>query len=103
MMSQKELGTRERTLLNFYTNCQFGITPAQFYAKWNVTHVLMARICGCSESTVDRWFQQGKGVRLPEPIYLRRLAEIDFLWEHYEQIPSDLRRQVCGGDRHQTP
>lgn len=94
-MSLRNLGSRERTLLNLYSDCQFGITPTTFYAKWNVTHAQMARICGCSESTVDRWFQQGQSSQPPEPVYLRRLAEIDFLWEHYEQIPEPLKQQLC--------
>lgn len=101
-MSLRILGTRERTLLNLYLNCQFGISPTEFYAKWNVTHALMAQICGCSESTVDRWFLQGRGYQPPEPVYLRRLAEIDFFWEHYEHIPEDLRQVICRGDRNQT-
>lgn len=101
-MSLRNLGSRERTLLNLYSNCQLGITPAAFYAKWNVTHAQMARICGCSESTVNRWFQQGRGNQPPEPIYLRRLAEMDFLWNHYEQIPLELRQQLCRSNRDQT-
>ena len=101
-MSLRNLSNREYTLLTLYSNCQLAITPADFYAKWNVTHAQMAQICGCSESTVDRWFQQGRSSQPPAPIYLRRLAEIDFLWEYYEQIPSDLRQQLCRGDRHLT-
>lgn len=89
-------------LLNLYKNCQMGISPADFYAKWNVTHAQMAQICGCSKSTVNRWFQQSRSSQPPEPIYLRRLAEIDFLWEHYEQIPSELRQQLCQNNREQT-
>lgn len=94
-MSPKDLGTREHTLLNLYYTCQLGMTPTAFYAKWNVTHAQIARICGCSESTVDRWFSGGKSHRLPAPIHLRRLAEMDFLWETYEEIPASLRRRLC--------
>lgn len=101
-MSLRHLGRREYALLNLYSHCQLGIAPADFYAKWNVTHAQMAQICGCSESTVDRWFQQGRSKQPPEPIYLRRLAEIDFLWEYYEQIPGDLRQRLCGRDRDST-
>lgn len=101
-MSLRNLGSREYTLLNLYSSCQLGIAPADFYAKWNVTHAQMAQICGCSESTVDRWFQRGRSGLSPEPIYLRRLAEIDFLWEHYEQIPAELWQRLCRDDRDQT-
>lgn len=76
-MSMKDLGARERALLNLYVNCQLQMAPADFYAKWNVTHAQMAQICGCSESTVDRWFFQGAGYQPPKPLYQRRLAEID--------------------------
>jgi hypothetical protein len=72
------------------------MSPADFYAKWSVTHTQMTRICGCSVSTVDRWFLEGGGYRPPEPGYLRRLAEVDFLWEHFEQIPAVLWQQMCG-------
>jgi len=91
----KPLGQREQTLLSLYLNCQFGMSPIAFYAKWNITHAQMAKICGCSESTVDRWFLQGRSFRQPEPIYLRRLAEVNFLWEHYDEIPDALRRHLC--------
>jgi hypothetical protein len=101
-MSTRNLSARERTLLNLYTNCRLSLSPSEFYTKWNVTHALMAQICNCSESTVDRWFQHGKSHQPPSPIYLRRLAEIDFLWEHYEQFPSELRQKICEVDRNQT-
>jgi IS30 family transposase len=101
-MSLRNLGSKEQTLLNLYCNCQFAMSPTAFYAKWNVTHAQIATICGCSESTVDRWFQRGKGRQQPEPIYLRRLAEMDFLWENYEQLPVELRHQICRNSRHET-
>lgn len=99
-MNLRNLGNTERTLLSLYLNCQFEMAPNEFYAKWDVTHAMMAQICGCSESTVNRWFQKGSGYQPPEPIYLRRLAEIDFLWEHYKQIPPFLRKLLCRGDRY---
>jgi hypothetical protein len=92
---KNSLGPREQALLRLYTNCQFGLSPSDFYAKWNVTHAQMAQICGCSVSTVDRWFLHGAGYRAPEPIYFRRLAEINFLWENYEQIPDALKEKAC--------
>ena len=98
-MSLRQLGNRERTLMSLYRNCQLGMTPTDFYAKWNVTHAQMAQICGCSESTVDRWFQQSRSSQPPEPIYLRRLAEMDFLWEYYEQIPGEWWQRLCRDGR----
>ena len=91
----KDLRARERALMNLYLNCQLQMSPADFYAKWNVTHAQIAEICGCSESTVDRWFLRGSGHQEPRPLYQRRLAEIDFLWECYELIPAALQQRLC--------
>lgn len=98
----KDLGARERALLNLYVNCQLQMAPADFYARWNVTHAQMAQICGCSESTVDRWFLRGAGHQPAKPLYQRRLAEIDLLWECYEQIPSDLQQRLCPDRRNHS-
>lgn len=65
----------------------------EFYQKWNVTQQQIATICGCSLSTVERWF--GSQQRIPEAIYLRRLAEMDLLWELWEQIPPEFRERMC--------
>jgi len=94
-MSLRDFASRERILFRLYTSCQLGLSPQEFYAKWNVTHAQMAQICRCSIPTVDRWFSQGIGHRSPEPIHLRRLAEMDFLLECYEQIPLPLRERLC--------
>lgn len=94
-MTPQELGQRELQLLQLYRDCQFGMTPQAFYARWNVTHVQMAQICGISEATVDRWFSQGKNRRMAEAIHRRKLAEMNFIWEEYERIPPRLRHQLC--------
>ncbi|MBD2101010.1 helix-turn-helix domain-containing protein [Leptolyngbya sp. FACHB-261] len=94
-MSGKHLSDRELTLLQLYSGCYLSMQPQDFYLKWSVTHEEMARICRCSISTVDRWFLQGRNRRVAEPIYTYRLAEMDFLWESYEQIPKALRRRLC--------
>ncbi|MBD2123410.1 helix-turn-helix domain-containing protein [Trichocoleus sp. FACHB-262] len=94
-MSLRDLGQREIALLKLYTRCQLGMSPQEFYAKWSVTHAQMAQICGCSEPTVDRWFAKAKNYRPPEAVYLRRLAEMNLLWESYEQVPPALRQVLC--------
>jgi hypothetical protein len=99
-MPHKYLQQREQKLLNLYINCQLAMSPQDFYTKWDVTHAQMAQICRCSEPTVDRWFAQGKNRRAPEPAYLRRLAEMDFLWEHYEDIPTALKKMLCTKPSH---
>ncbi len=94
-MNPQELGRRELKLLELYCGCQFGMTPHAFYAKWNVTHAQIARICGISEASVNRWFSHGQHRRTAEASHRRKLAEMDFLWEQYERMPLQLRRQLC--------
>ncbi|MEB3355137.1 MAG: helix-turn-helix transcriptional regulator [Synechococcales bacterium] len=91
----RDFTQRETALLRLYASCQLQLSPQEFYAKWDVTHRQMAQICRCSVSTVDRWFSHGTGHRSPDPIHLRRLAEMDFLLECYEQIPLPLRQRLC--------
>lgn len=91
----QDLGQRELTLLQLYCGCQFGMSPQAFYARWQVTHVQIAQICGVSEPTVDRWFSQGKNRRLADAHHRRKLAEMNLIWERYEQIPHRLRTQIC--------
>lgn len=95
LMSPQDLGKREFKLLKLYCNCQFGMSPQAFYARWNVTHAQIAQICGVSGATVDRWFAGGKHRRDAEAIHRRKLAEMNFIWEQYERIPPRLRQQVC--------
>jgi hypothetical protein len=35
-MKPRPLTEREQTLIDFYAYCQLGMTPQQFYAKWQV-------------------------------------------------------------------
>lgn len=95
----QRLGTRELALLNLYKGCQLSMSPWDFYAKWNVTHAQIAQICGCSRPTVDRWFARSSNYRPPAVVYCRRLAEMDFLWEHYGQISSSLWQHLCPPQR----
>lgn len=94
-MSPRHLSRHELALLKRYSACQMRLTPQAFYAKWNVTHRQIAQICCCSLPTVDRWFSQGTAHRFPEPAHLRRLAEMDFLLEHYTEIPQSLWQKLC--------
>ncbi|HEY9631587.1 MAG TPA: helix-turn-helix domain-containing protein [Coleofasciculaceae cyanobacterium] len=94
-MSLRPLEQRELLLFRLYRRCQFGMSPHDFYAKWEVTHLQMAQICHCSVPTVDRWFAGGSGQRAPTPFHQRRLAEVDLLWETYEEIPLAIRRRFC--------
>ena len=95
MTNRQPLSSREIALLNLYVNCQLSMDVFEFYKKWNVTQKQIAAICGCSISTVERWF--GSQNRVPEPIYTRRLAEMDLIWELWSQIPMEIKRKLCAG------
>ncbi|NEP01356.1 MAG: helix-turn-helix domain-containing protein [Symploca sp. SIO2E9] len=95
MKKPRPLSERELYLIELYSNCQLGMTPQQFYAKWDVTHEIIAWICSRSLSTVRFWFVMGKNHRPPQPHDLRNLALMDFLLEHFEEIPEEWRNLLC--------
>jgi len=41
-------------------------------------------------SIVRGWFRRGANYRRPQPADMRHLALMDFLLEHYEEIPEQL-------------
>ena len=86
---------RDRHLIALYSNCQLGMTPQQFYAKWRVTRQDMAIICSRSIDTVQRWFSRGGNYRRPTLNDLRHLALMDFMLEHFEKIPKPLLDLLC--------
>ena len=48
-----------------------------------------------SDSTVQGWFKRGKNRRFPTAVDLRHLAVMDFLLEHFEEIPDVLANLLC--------
>jgi hypothetical protein len=94
-MNLRPLGEPEQNLLQLYIHCQLGMTPQQFYSKWDVSQEQIASICDRSISTVRNWFRSGQDYRCPLPIDLRHLALMDFLLEHWEDMPESLRNQLC--------
>ena len=100
-MKPRALTEREQTLIDFYGYCSLGMTPQQFYSKWQVNHEVIAFICSRSMSTVRRWFKRGGNYRCPRPADLRHLALMDFLLEHYEDIPPELLNLLCPCKRNQ--
>ncbi|MBD0344816.1 MAG: helix-turn-helix domain-containing protein [Coleofasciculus sp. Co-bin14] len=91
----RPIGEREQNLIHLYSYCQLRMTPQQFYAKWGVKHEAIALIGSRSITTVGRWFSRGKTHRRPMPNDLHHLALMDFLLEHYEEIPEKLRKLLC--------
>ena len=98
-MSPRPLTSHEQQLINQYSYCQLGMTPQAFYAKWQVSQEEMAAICDRSVSTVRRWFHKGRSYRRPSPVDLRHLALMDFLLDHFDQVPAELRNALCDSDQ----
>ena len=94
-MNPRPLTPREQHLIELYSYFQLGMTPQQFYGKWQVNQESIAAICSRSVSTVHRWFRRGRSYRRPTAIDLRHLALMDFMLEHFEQMPEDLRSVLC--------
>ena len=86
----RPLTERELTLIAIYSYCQLKMTPQEFYAKWDVTYPQIAVICHRSLSTVRRWFKRGDNYYPPTHSDLCHLALMDFLLEHFEEIPPSL-------------
>lgn len=86
---------REQRIIQLYANCELGMTPQQFYALWDVPQFTIALICSRSVSTVRRWFAIGNKHRHPQQQDLRHLALMNFLLEHFEAIPPELRQHLC--------
>jgi hypothetical protein len=71
------------------------MTPIEFQRKWGVTHAQIALIAARSVSNVHFWFSRGRLYRCPTSNDLRHLALMDFLLEHFEEIPDELRNLLC--------
>jgi hypothetical protein len=95
MSRKRPLSQRELKLIELYTYCQLGMTPKTFHEKWGVTHEQIAQICNRSVPNVSLWFSVSINRRNPTPDDLRHLALMDFLLEHFEEIPSELRGLLC--------
>ena len=95
MSNPRKLRYREKKLLSLYCHCEFGMTPQQFYQKWDVTHEQMAEVCDRSVSTVRGWFKHGRYYRRPTTNDLRHLGFMDCLFEYFEEIPESLLQRFC--------
>jgi hypothetical protein len=71
------------------------MTPQHFYAKWDVDQSDIASISFRSVSTVRRWFARDRNYRRPTTNDLRHLVVMDFLLEHFEEIPEELLNLLC--------
>lgn len=99
MTNPRPLGERELALIDLYVNYQPQLSPQRFYTKWAVSYEQIGYICSRSPTTVRRWFANGRSYRAPNACDLHHLALMDFLLEHYEEIPSQLLTQLCSWNR----
>ena len=99
MSNNRPLNERQHNLIELYSYCQLGMTPQQFLTKWQVNYELLAFICNRSVSNVRFWFVRGRNYRRPTSADLRHLAIMDFLLEHFEDIPEELKTLLCPANR----
>jgi hypothetical protein len=91
----RPITSREEYIIDLYCYCELGMTPRQFYGKWDVTYEQLSHICSRSLGTVQGWFNRGQAYYPPKPMDLRHLAIMDFLLEHFEEIPQFLMDLLC--------
>ncbi|HAX77077.1 MAG TPA: hypothetical protein DCY88_14880 [Cyanobacteria bacterium UBA11372] len=59
------------------------------------TPATQPQICSRSPTTVQRWFKRDRNYRSPKRCDLYDLALMDFLLEHFEEIPTELFNLLC--------
>ncbi|MBD3886410.1 helix-turn-helix domain-containing protein [Phormidium tenue FACHB-886] len=62
------------------------LSPDDFVARWTLSYRQISQICCCSISTVEHWFSNGAGRRLPTENYQKLLAIADFLLTNSDSI-----------------
>lgn len=99
MTNNRPFLERQKKLIQLYSYCQLGMTPQRFKSKWHLNYEQIALICNRSVSTVSFWFSRGRNYRRPTEADLRHLAIMDFLLEHFEDIPDTVMIKLCPTDR----
>lgn len=95
MVNNRPLSERELELIDLYGYCSLGMSPQKFLTKWSLTYEQIAFICDRSTTTVSLWFARGDKYRRPAKDDLRHLAIMDFMLEHSDDIPLELRNLLC--------
>lgn len=99
MKNNHPITQRELELIKVYSYCQLGMSPQKFLSKWKLNYAQVAQICDRSTTTVSLWFARGRNYRRPTKVDLRHLALMDFILEHFEEIPTELRNLLCPQNR----
>ncbi len=71
------------------------MTPQQFLSKWGLSYEEIFLICDRAVSTVSFWFSRRVNHRRPIRDDMRHLALVDFLLEHFEEIPLEIKNLLC--------
>lgn len=81
------LNDRQWELFTRYRDCPPPMHPRDFLQRWDLDYSALARLTGVTRNTVYHWFSAGAGSRDPSIHTCQRLASIDFLWRHHDEIP----------------
>jgi hypothetical protein len=95
MNTPRRLGQREIELIQRFANCQLAMNPRDFEAKWDVTRMQMATLCGCSLGNVKRWFRNDLEYTAPNRYHLRYLALADLFLSQFDTLPPELQQILC--------
>jgi hypothetical protein len=95
MNTPRRLGQREIELIQKFANCQLAMHPRDFEAKWDVTRMQMATLCGCSLGNVKRWFRNDQEYTAPNRYHLRYLALADLFLSQFDTLPPELQQILC--------
>jgi hypothetical protein len=66
----------------FQQASQLSMDPEEFIAYWDVDYADLARLVGCSVTTVKGWFcETGRSHREPKPWHRSQLARWHQVWQ----------------------
>ena len=84
---------------HLYLRCPPPLHPAQFLETWDVSYSELAKLSGVSRSTIEHWMSRSASHREPALMQQRRLAVIDRLFRHVDQVSPELIRLWCDSDQ----
>lgn len=72
---------------------QYPLHPREFKRIWKVTNAQLAKLLDLTEQQVERWFfkPEAKNYVEPEERHLKRLAEINYMWNSLDSCPPHIQ------------
>ena len=85
---------------HLYLRCPPPLHPAQFLEAWEVSYADLAKLSGCSRSTVEHWLSNPTSTSHREASLMqqRRLSAINRLFRHVDRLPTELIRLWCDSE-----